>query len=510
MVVNPRNAGQVMLSTPSSQPRHQAAGARPEPYMQTFDLDTQRSIAGQALTRNNATDLNTGPEGRPILEPSVKLLQISNDGKWLATVDEWIPAQADTGYLDEGNPELNEEERVLRREVYLKFWKWDEENCRWVLDSRIDAPHFSEAVSATTRVLDLVADPVDPGFATVGEDGSVRIWRPKTRMRDGTIVRGAEGEGLVTWSVHRSIELSENLAIVEPGPTGQASLVPRSARLGFSPDGSVLATAVSCALEADPGVVYIIDAIAGTIRRSITELQVAALSCLGILGRHLIVIGDSINIWDLVVDELVYSIPFNCPGVDLYNRAPLIRLAINEKNGTFAVSWPQFETNDSSKSRSTRYFKKASTKVSVFDPYHPQALWSSTLPDIILSLASAKDSSGYIALDANSSFRRLTPKAGGLQLPTPPPETALQLPMAKREQGTDKEDEDLNKSEQVEAFMSGDDVLEISENDKPVVRPEQLQQVFDIGPSHALPPVKDLFNAVVGLYARKPRTVPST
>jgi NET1-associated nuclear protein 1 (U3 small nucleolar RNA-associated protein 17) len=42
------------------------------------------------------------------------------------------------------------------------------------------------------------------------------------------------------------------------------------------------------------------------------------------------------------------------------------------------------------------------------------------------------------------------------------------------------------------------------EADKPVVRPEQLAQVFDRD-NIALMPVTEMFSAVVGLFARKPR-----
>ncbi|KAI7559674.1 hypothetical protein KC317_g10205, partial [Hortaea werneckii] len=42
------------------------------------------------------------------------------------------------------------------------------------------------------------------------------------------------------------------------------------------------------------------------------------------------------------------------------------------------------------------------------------------------------------------------------------------------------------------------------EDDRPVVRPEQLASIFDVGPSFAMPPVRDMFEAVVGLFGRKP------
>jgi hypothetical protein len=42
------------------------------------------------------------------------------------------------------------------------------------------------------------------------------------------------------------------------------------------------------------------------------------------------------------------------------------------------------------------------------------------------------------------------------------------------------------------------------DDDAPVVRQQQLTEIFDIGPAFALPPVEDLFEQVVGLFSRKP------
>lgn len=504
MVVDPKSGSQVIFPVPSSQPRHGNAGLRPEPYMQTFDIASQHAISRQALTRNNATDVNMAPEGRHISEPNVKLLQTSTDGKWLATVDEWIPSPEDMGFLDEGIPEFTEEERTFRREVYLKFWQWDEKSAQWTLDSRIDAPHFLESVGAGARVLDLVADPVETGFATIGEDCVVRVWRPKTRLRDGTVVRGADknnGEGLVTWSLYRSIKLSSNLDVLAPHSEPRSRPSQQSSCLAFSPDGSVLAAGVA---EADSGVIHIIDAIEGTIRRSITELDIDLLSSIGILGRHMVVVGRSVVVWDLVTDELVQCIGDDTLTVDRFAGIPLSRLAINAESGTFAVVLQHFNnTSQSAKAKNPR--STIYSTVSIFDPYQPQPLWKYSTPNVILALASAKNGKGYIALDSSSSISLITPDSGVWQLPSPPPEDRPLL-VTEGEQMDEDDVEDVGEESKGGALASlTAEALLDSENDKPVVRPEMLQDVFDMGPSHALPPVRDLFNAVVGLYARKPR-----
>ena len=294
---------------PSSQPRHRTEGLRPEPYLQTYNTANQHTVSKQALTRNNATDPNLSPEGRRIIEPTVTLAQVSHDGEWLATVDEWTPPQADTSYLDEGIPEFREEERIHRREVYLKIWRRDVPSGQWKLETRLDAPHFFQDISANGKVFDLIADPTGPGFATVGEDHFVRVWRPKTRLRDGLVVRGAEKQGLITWSLDSAVEISDKLDVLDAGANAQQTLPLRNSRLAFSADGSVIAAAISWASDEDPGVVHLIDANTTAIQRSLTEVDVVALSGLAILDRHLIVVGDSITVWDMVRDQLVYCVP---------------------------------------------------------------------------------------------------------------------------------------------------------------------------------------------------------
>jgi NET1-associated nuclear protein 1 (U3 small nucleolar RNA-associated protein 17) len=486
MAVNPKNPREVLFSVPSSQPRQRSERLCPEPYLQTYDLANQHSVAKQALARNNATDPNMSPEGRRIIEPSVKLLQVSHDGDWLATVDEWIPPKTDMAYLDEGIPEFNEEERTHRREVYLKFWRRDESG-QWKLETRIDAPHFFQDVSANGRVFDLVADPTGPGFATVGEDHFVRVWRPKTRLRDGITVRGADTAGLVTWALDRSIEISDKLDVLDVCAGSQQSLPLRASRLAFSADGSVIAAAISWASESDPGVTHLIDANAAVIQRSITEVDVTALSGLAILGRHLIVIGDSITVWDMVLDQLVYCVPINTPGIDLLERVSLVRFAINATDGTFAVSLPQFEKNS----------KKASSKIIVFGPEQQEALWSTKASGITLGLASRQSERGYVVLDSTSCVRVISPTGSALQLPASSDEVEAAMPLITYAQQT----EDMDMDEEAPAVLSGiDDLVLDSAHDEVIIKPEQLQQMFEeSGPSHAMGSPSGLFSAIIGL-----------
>lgn len=490
LAVNPANSTEVLISVPSSQPRHRNEGLRPEPYLQTFDLANHRAKSRQALTRNNATEPSVAPEGGRIIEPSVKHLQLSHDGEWLATVDEWVPPRSDTGFLNEGIPQFNEEERLNRREVYLKIWRRDEHHAQWKLEARIDSPHFFENVCGNGRVFDLVADPCTTGFATIGEDHIVRIWRPKTRLRDGVVVRGAEGEGLVTWSLDRSIEISDKLDVLE---ASQQSLPPRTSRLAFSADGSALATAVSWASDSDLGVTHIIDTQTAAIRRSITEIDVTALSGLAFVGHHLVMVADSITVWDMVLDQLAYSVPMNTAGIDRIERIPLVRLAVNETDATFAVSVPQFDKNELSGSR----LMKASSKISIFDPNHNEALYTSASASLSLALASRKGERGFITLDSTSCIKTINPTTSVLQLPSPPPEEKTEL---QRSAYGVEEDEDETLGTRIVAIAISEDLTQNLADDQMVFSAQKLQEVLDNG--SVPPPPQGLFSAVLALVSR--------
>lgn len=496
LAVNPMTPDEVLFAVPSSQPRQKKGSVLPEPYLQTFDTANQRAKTRQALTRNNATEPNMAPDGGRIAEPSVTQMQVSHNGEWLATVDEWIPSRSDTAFLNQGIPEFNEQERLQRREVFLKIWQRDKDNAQWKLEARIDAPHFFEDVCGNGRVFDLVADPTAPGFATVGEDHVVRIWRPKTRLRDGVIVRGAQQEGLITWSLDGAIELSDKLDTTE---ASQQSSPPRTSRLAFSADGSVLAASISWISDEDAGVTYLIDTQTATIRRSLTEIDVTALSGLAFVGQCLVVVADAITVWDMVSDQLAYSVPIDTVGVGRLERIPLVRLATNETDGTFAVALPRFEKSDSP----TSIIKKASSKLSVFSPTHHNSLWSSTTPGILLALESRKGERGYITLDSLSCITTVSPGAKQLQLPTPPPEGKDEL--ARITGSADADDDDEEEEEEsgrplANLLLSGDLTQDI-ERDEHVFNMQDLQNVLNSG--SVPPPPQALFSNVLALVGGK-------
>jgi NET1-associated nuclear protein 1 (U3 small nucleolar RNA-associated protein 17) len=137
------------------------------------------------------------------------------------------------------------------------------------------------------------------------------------------------------------------------------------------------------------------------------------------------------------------------------------------------------------------------------DPKNPEALWSTHLPELVLALLPSQIGRGFMALDASSSIRFITPKAGGLHHIAPMHQKKVRQTVAQGGDNMDIDEEGYGAGEILQSLPGMTDMEVDSENDKPVVRPEQLVDLFEGG--HGLPPVKELFNQLVGLYARKPR-----
>jgi len=237
-------------------------------------------------------------------------------------------------------------------------------------------------------------------------------------------------------------------------------------------------------LDEDAGVTHLIDTHSATIRRSLTEIDVTALSGLGFVGQHLVVVADAITVWDMVSDALAYSAPIETPGIGRLERVPLVRLACNEFDGTFAVSLPQFE-------------KRTSSRISIHSPEHQKAIWKDTCFSITLGLASRK-SGGYVVLDSRSYFRTITPSAGSLQLPTPPPEEQVD-----RQSIAFPVDEDEEAGRPLANLLVSEDLTQDIERDEHVFNMQDLQNVLHDG--SVPPPPQGLFDNILALIGGKPQ-----
>lgn len=463
------------------------------PFLQTYDITNDRHVSRQALTRNNVTDFNRGPENNKIEVPDVPFLKLSEDGQWLATVEEWCPPSTDLDYLatSENDPDIT----ASRREVYLKIWQWDTEKSQWTLETRIDNPHqLTEGAQQPARILALVSDPAENGFATIGTDSCVRIWKPKTRLRGGLVVRGANAQGLVDWSCRHTIQLNQNVDLLSDSDTAPPSTIPSHATLAYSPDASLLTASQTFECATIPPVINFINTATGEISQTLSNLTAGSSSLLlaqAFLSRHLLLVTtSSITLHDVVTASVTYTSPLP---VDASSSSTLL-VATNAEDQTFAVvvSSP----------------RKSWIRVWGVGSSTPE--WCGEVNKGISGVLSQKGRKGYLVLSTSAEVQRLVPRIGGVKMSRVAAGDATAVVVvddAGVEQEQQGEEMDVD-GETLFAVHEGeeeqDDDDDDEEADKPVVRPEELARVFEQA-NVALMPVRDMFEAVVGLYARKPR-----
>ncbi|KJX99332.1 hypothetical protein TI39_contig363g00009 [Zymoseptoria brevis] len=567
-LLHPQNQHQLLLTVPSSQPKS-ADDITTRPFLQTFDTRHSRHITRQALTRNNVTDFSLGPEDTPIEPPDVSHIAISADGNWLATVDDWYPPGTDLAPgacdLDHYDALQVKEQQLQRREVHLKFWHWNAADAIWTLSTRADAPHARSAHAdlgaGAGRVLQLKADPASNTFATMGEDGCMKLWRPRSRTRHGVPLKDENGEILVEWVCKRSVPLhipteipgradspldddamdedvkdvnvlaepvgqpngnevaksqpqvtAEGLAVIAVDDKENSPSI-LAATLSFSPDGSLVACGQVAGPNSDSShpLLHFISNSTGSIVASKSGLVAPdeELIDTGFLDRYFITLSvGTVRVWNLVDDSHHYSIALMGDDDDQQDAM----LAVNEADETFAIvsTAPMFKTD------------VRVPRVEVYSPRRPQSLFMAEFSETPVALLAAKGVKGYTVLFEDGTIRKVnstvTSVRSGLlenlgqdagdETAQPPAATTIAegaftpLPTAAETlaliQSKDGEDAELSGALGSLAFEEGED-------DRPVVRPEQLASIFDVGQSSAMPPVADMFAAVIGLYGRKPR-----
>lgn len=466
-VLHPTQPHLLLQTVPSSRPKS-IQDTRTRAFLQTFDIRASRHITRQALTRNNVTDFNLGPERTPILPPDVRLIAISQDGKSLATVDEWTPPAVDlehVGLLPE-----------QRREETLKMWAWDEESGLWTLTTRVDNPHGSAG-----RISGLDSDPSTQRFVTVGEDSRIKVWKSKA-------VRGH-----IEWTCRLDVQLPSDRSPADSSLGGRPLPRASPASLAFSGDGSILAVAQNVSLDPDEmSTVHFIDASSGAIRSSSSGLANGEITSMAFLERYLLVVAKPATyVWDLVKEELLYKIK-----LESLRSNPL--LAVNVNDGTFALV------------ASKHSLEVHGTKES-------KCLYRETFDTPIEAIVAGKGTRGYTLLFADATIRTLSPSVLSRALFDFTEESASLAGEAVGAVSEMQSAPDSTDISEAEGSANIRDLLAPSEerssritahpdiDDRPVVRPQQLSNIFDI--SAQCPPVKDMFRAVVDLFGRRPMQV---
>lgn len=506
--LHPTTANRLLLATPSSQTDRVAAS----PYLQTFDTYSDRHVARQALTRTNATIFNSGPEQDLIQEPNVGHIAITADGEWLATVDEWKPPKrktvVDGADVEAGSPYAEEEGHG--REVYLRFWKWSEKKKIWDLVTRVDSPHPSANGLGAEEVFDLVPSPKGHGFATVGADGSVRLWRAKIRTRaGGAQVRDAEG-GLTSWGCRRVIMFSKGKREIELSTLALLDTTPKKSPkspywgyVAFSEDGSVVAIATPV-----PGLgtkidstVHLADSDTTIVRQSVGGLQVGQTLGLGILERYLIILGTSkLLVWNLVNSTVQWEFPLEALGAS--SHVSRGHLAIDNHGQTFAVAFPPVGPIDTQKV----FIFNATTAA----PTHVQDIGLAP----IAALKSSDAGKGYMILDAEAKVQYISP--------TLAPHVSITHQASRGEFSLQDDDETVGgigsglsgvyltnvttsaDGEEEPVAMDQDEGEDDDGVVDRIVPREALESIFDVVPSYAAGSMEEAFGKVLALFAKKP------
>ncbi|KAJ8127565.1 hypothetical protein O1611_g6071 [Lasiodiplodia mahajangana] len=490
-VISPSDSSRMLLCVGNGQQLSYSGSGPSMPLVQALDLKTMQSVSRQALTRTNPTDVNVTSAGHLITEPRITSMKYSYDGRWLVTTDEWQPPSRDINSLDGSASE--------RRETYLKFWSVSADDQSLELMTRIDAPHFSNKVE---KVFDLAAHPKSDCFATIGGDGTVRLWQPDIRQKDGIFIKGKKGRRLYSWSCSRAISLYGNESIGEFSHPDESQF---SGAIAFSEDGSVLVCAMVNELEST---VQVIDTESGTIRNSLNGLIKGNVQGISILSTNLVVLSDALAVYDLVLDELRYGIQLrkakSSKTEDENDHGPgpsiMAHLATDLQTGRFAVAI----------SRGKKGSSKVRSELAIFSTDRSEPELIQTLTSPILSLVSSTDSSSFLALDSSAQLWSVAEYMDTNSLTLAQPLADLQLDqvsMASEEEATD-----------APALLTEGDDNDVSEDDMDidmkdaadedaiypaVVAPQRLAALFDAAPSFAMPSIEDMFYQVTKLLSTK-------
>ncbi|KAL4901840.1 hypothetical protein BDW74DRAFT_159701 [Aspergillus multicolor] len=361
--VHPQHPEQLLITVPASHQLTQDC-ITTCPILQTYDIRSGVHISRQALARTNATTLNIGPHGTHILTPDIKHFSISEDGKWMATVDSWRPCSEDVEALDLEPPGPEE--------IYLKFWRWNESNSLWQLVTRIDGPHLSTNGSAA--VLDVASRPNSHEFATIGSDGLLRLWRPIIRQR----LREHDEYVAETWKCRNALTLG-----VGAGP----------ASVCFSSDGSVLAVST-------PTLTVLVDARSCSVKYRKVGVYAGHVFAAAFLGRYLLIAAERIvSIWDTVNDS-VRTLDAECH-----------LLAVNPRTQTFATASRTIRNK-----AVARKSRKSGFTVQVFDIDTATLISRFKVAKEPVALLSNPHSTEYVVVDARANVQQISCASNASQL----------------------------------------------------------------------------------------------
>ena len=459
------------------------SGADPNAtLLQTYDIRAQQQINRQALVRNNITALNVDPAGNTIHEPDVTHTKISYNGKWLATIDEWTPHEKERMSLQP----INDDTSSYGKEIFLKFWARNDSARSWELITKIESPH-STRTTACLPILDLRSNPHRSEFSTISSNGTINIWTPKSRHRNGLPVKDKSGSQLYTWTCTYTVEIPlpfSNLhQLTSPKTT---TTKPVRCSLAYSPDASVLATSSN-----QSPCIHFIDPTIGHIQHTQSGPHPGLFSHITFLQHHLVAVSRDLRVYNTVSGDLLYALALNPFVVD-------VKLAANEGDGTFTVVLGVTEE---------RGRGKLMSQIMIFDLQHATPIFRKMIDGAVEVLLSLQDrgESGYMLVNEEAEVVYLRDKSrrgtiSGKKMEETPTQQLLEG------QGLKNKFEGLfapwKSIEAVNAGRIGENsmqrvVLEGMENEG--ITHKTNSSLADVFNRSSNLPVRDLFEQVVGV-----------
>jgi NET1-associated nuclear protein 1 (U3 small nucleolar RNA-associated protein 17) len=301
------------------------------------------------------------------------------------------------------------------------------------------------------------------------------------------------------WTCKRTIQLPRTQERVDSPFTLSDRTKSPTACLSYAGDGSMLAASLSTDGTDQAPIVHFINPSTG---ESIPKSGFAAtgIVAMGFQDQYFIAVSKlAAYIWDLVNDALMYKLKLASQKGAETKAQPA--LTIDTAGGTFALAITDHETGR--------------TKVSVYKPRGAECQYEETFTVPVEAVLAGSGAKGYTLLFADATVRTMSPAASvpnrslrsiESKLPTA---GAAETSQASIATPADQTDEDMDGVVNAGAEDSRR-AVEDDEDDRPVVRPEQLANIFDTPQSFALPPVREIFAAVVGLFGRQPYVKPQT
>jgi NET1-associated nuclear protein 1 (U3 small nucleolar RNA-associated protein 17) len=308
------------------------------------------------------------------------------------------------------------------------------------------------------------------------------------------IVRAKDGSAFRNWHCQHAICLGKPELL-------DSENYPTSGSVTFSEDGSVLA-AVS---DSDNGLLHLLDPNSGIIRLSHTGLFEGTLVGMEFLGQDLIVLSNKLFVFDIVSEEFRFAIKLksSSPVLSSRQKQEMMHLAVDRQSRTFAVVLPTFSVQSGKPS-----LWSASSELTVFHQDSREPQLTEEFHTIVTALLPAVSSEGYILLDTAAEIRTVLKKGSQVVTSLAQSTSALELDTTPEEPAGELLPIEEEDAEEVEDYLPTPAAIQDGEddddNEHPVVTQQQLSEIFDIGPSFALPPMEEMFYQVAGLFSSKP------